>query len=114
MPVVFVISEEWMLRAGVRAELRELGIKTLGMDTAADVGTAIADGESPSVVVVDANARAASDPAVRQLMKRIPAILIAPRTTKNPFASAANVLFRPIQIREIVAAVLELAKGLST
>lgn len=109
---MFVISEEWMLRAGVRAELRERGIKALGMQTAADVGAAIAAGESPSVVVIDGNANAASAAAVQQLIKRIPAIVIAPRTTKISVGSPTQVLFRPVQIGEIVAAVIQLTKGL--
>jgi DNA-binding response OmpR family regulator len=111
MPVVFVISEEWMLRAGVRAELREKGIKALGMESAEDVGRAIANGEAPQVLVIDGHAKAASDPTVQQLAGRVPAIVIAPRTTTIALGSAAKVLFRPVQIREIVAAVLNLAKG---
>ncbi|HKF50920.1 MAG TPA: hypothetical protein VKB26_01290 [Candidatus Acidoferrales bacterium] len=108
---MFIISEEWMLRAGVRAELRELGIKALGMETDADVGAALAVGESPSVVVIDGNSRAASDAAVQQLIKRIPAIVIASRTSTISLGAAAKVLFRPVQIREIVAAVIDLLKG---
>lgn len=113
MPVVFVISEEWMLRAGVRAELRERGIKALGMESAEDVGQAIAGGDMPTVVVIDGNAKAASDPAVQQLAGRVPAIVIAPRTTTVALGSAAKVLFRPVQISEIVTAVVKLVKGRS-
>jgi hypothetical protein len=113
MPVAFVISEEWMLRAGVRAELRERGIKALGMETAADVGEAVTAGETPAVLVIDGNAKAASDPIVQQLAGRIPAVVIAPRTTSIALGSAAKVLFRPIQVGDIVAAVLELVQGRS-
>ena len=113
MPVAFVISEEWMLRAGVRAELRERGIKALGMESAEDVGRTVAAGEIPAVVVIDGNAKAASDPAVQQLAGRVPAIVIAPRTTTIALGSVAKVLFRPVQINEIVAAVVELVKGRS-
>lgn len=114
MPVVFVVAEEWMLRAGIRAELRERGIKALGMDNAVEIGRAIAAGEAPSVIVLDANAKAASDPAVQQLIRRIPAIIIASRiVTPPPPHSAAKVLFRPVQISEIVSAVSDLLKGLT-
>jgi hypothetical protein len=113
MPVAFVISEEWMLRAGVRAELRERGIKALGMESAADVGQAIAAGEMPAAVVIDGNAKAASDPAVQELVGRVPAIVIAPRTTSVALGSAAKVLFRPVQVSEIVDAVVELMKARS-
>jgi len=98
----------------VRAELRERGIKALGMKTAADAGRAIAVGECPSVIVLDANAATASDAVLQTLLYRIPSVLIASRTTST--ASSSNemprkVLFRPVQVSEIVAAVLDLLKG---
>lgn len=102
-----------MLRAGVRAELREQGINALGTENAADVSGALAAGEVPSVVVIDGNAKAASDPAVQQLAGRVPAIVIAPRTTTISLGSAAKVLFRPVQVSDIVNAVIELVRGKS-
>ena len=111
MPVVYVIGEDWTLRAGVRAELREHGIDALGMETAADAGNALAAGQLPAVVVLDANAKAASDSAIQALAGRIPTIVIASRTSAVSLGSAAKILFRPVQIREIVAAVFELLKG---
>lgn len=111
MPVAFVISEEWMLRAGVRAELRERGIEALGMESASDVGGAMAAGESPTVLVIDGHAKAASDPAVQKLVERVPAIVIAPRTTTVALGCAAKLLFRPVQIGDIVSAVVELLQG---
>lgn len=111
MPTVFVISDEWMLRAGVRAELREKGIKALGMESAEDVGRAIANSEFPQALVIDGHANAASDPAVQELAVRVPAVVIAPRTTTISLGSAAKVLFRPVQISEIVATVISLVKG---
>lgn len=100
-----------MLRAGVRAELRERGIRAVAMESAAAVGEAIAAGDMPAVVVIDGNAKAASDPAIQQLAGRVPAVVIAPRTTSISLGCAAKLLFRPVQIGEIVAAVLELLKG---
>ena len=41
MPVVFVVARDWTLRMGVRAELRELGIEALGMESAEDAGRAL-------------------------------------------------------------------------
>lgn len=121
MPVVFVIAEEWKLRAGVRAELRERGIKALGMETTDDAGRAIAAGEVPSVIVLDANVLAANAAAtstapLRTLLRRVPTVLIASRTTSNAPARdelLGKVLFRPVQVSEIVAAVLDLLKGQS-
>lgn len=114
MPVVFVIVEEWRLRAAARAELRERGIKALGMETTDDAGRAIAAGEIPSAIVLDANASAASDAALQTLLHRIPSVLIASRTVPTsqfPHEVARKVLFRPVQVSEIIAAVLDLLKG---
>jgi len=114
MPVVFVIAEEWKLRAGVRAELRERGIRALGMETADDAGRAIAAGETPSAIVLDANAAAASGASLQNLLRRTPSVLIASRTTSKPPAlnePFRKVLFRPVQISEIVAAVFDLLQG---
>jgi len=111
MPVVYVIGEDWTLRAGVRAELRESGIDALGMETAADAGAALAAGQTPSAMVLDANSKAASDPSIQRLAERVPAVVVASRTSTLWLGSAAKTLFRPVQIREIVTAVLELLKG---
>ncbi|MGH9711284.1 MAG: hypothetical protein ACRD37_12135 [Candidatus Acidiferrales bacterium] len=111
MPVVYVIGEDWTLRAGVRAELRERGIDALGMETAADIGSALAAEELPAVIVLDASAKAASDPAIKALASRVPTVVIASRTAAISLGSAAKVFFRPVQIREVVTAVLELLKG---
>lgn len=111
MPVVYVIGEDWTLRAGVRAELRERGIDALGMETAAEAGAALAAGQIPSAMVLDANSRVASDPVIQKLVGRVPAVVVASRTTTVGLDSAAKTLFRPVQIREIVTAVLELLKG---
>lgn len=119
MPVVFVIAEEWRLRAAVRAELRERGIKALGMETLDDAGRVIAAGEAPSVIVLDAaalnaNASATSAAPLRTLLRHVPTVLIASRTISNAPALDGlfrKVLFRPVQVSEIVAAVLDLLKG---
>ena len=81
------------------------------METAEDLERSIANGESPQVLVIDGHAKAASDPVVQQLAGRVPAIVIAPRTTTIALGCAAKVLFRPVQIGEVVAAVLDLVKG---
>jgi DNA-binding response OmpR family regulator len=114
MPVVFVIAEEWRLRAAVRAELRERGIQALGMEKADDAGRAIAAGELPSAIVLDENAAVTSGAALQTLLRRIPTVLIASRTTStnpSPNEMARKVLFRPVQVSDIVATVLDLIKG---
>ncbi|HEV2296991.1 MAG TPA: hypothetical protein VGR72_00555 [Candidatus Acidoferrales bacterium] len=111
MPVVFVIAEDWALRAGVRAELRERGIEALGMETAGDAGVALAANEMPSVIVLDASAKAAADAAIQQLAARVPTIMIASRTEPAQIPRAAKVFYRPVRIADIVAGVMELIQG---
>lgn len=112
MPVVFVIATDWKLRAAVRAELRELGVDALGMDSAEDVGWALAGGTMPAVVVLEANAGLADDPAMQSLIVKVPTILVASRTETVPLPRVAAVFYRPVRIGEIVEKVSELlARG---
>ena len=108
MPAVFVIAEDWTLRAGVRAELRERGIAALGMETADDAGAALASNEMPVVIVLDASAKAATEPAIDRLAERVPTILIASRSEATPRLKAAKILYRPVRIAEIVEAVVQI------
>jgi DNA-binding response OmpR family regulator len=108
MPVVFVIASDWTLRTTVRAELRELGVHALGRETPDEVGRALAEGEMPSVVVLEAAEPTASDPAIQRLVERVPTILIASRTETVAMPPVAAVLYRPVRIAEIVARVREL------
>jgi hypothetical protein len=116
MAIVFVIARDWTLRTTVRAELRELGIDALGMESREDVGRALAAGQMPAVVVLEGTAEIAGDPAVQKLIKRVPTILVASRMESlppNPEQPAnppglASVFYRPVRIAEIVARVLEI------
>ncbi|HEV2315810.1 MAG TPA: hypothetical protein VGR94_10925 [Candidatus Acidoferrales bacterium] len=114
MPVVYVIGEDWTLRAGVRAELRERGVEALGMETSADASAALAAGQTPSAIVLDANSKAASDPTLQKLVGRVPSVVVASRTSSVRLGSATKTLFRPVQIRAIVTAVVDLLKGQTT
>ena len=112
MPVVFVIARDWNLRTGVRAELRERGVEALGMDVPADAGRAIASGQLPAVVVLEAIPELAGDPGLRKLVESVPTILIASRTETVPLPPVDTVFYRPVRIGEIVARVYELiARG---
>lgn len=114
MPAVFVIATDWKLRAAVRAELRERGIDALGMDSAEDAGRALAGGAMPAVVVLEANAELAGDPAIQGLVARVPTVLVASRTETVPLPRVAAVFYRPVRIGEIVEKVSELlARGQS-
>jgi hypothetical protein len=119
MPLVFVIAQDWTLRTAVRAELRERGIDALGMDCAEDIGRAIASGQMPAAVVLEGTHELASSAAIRNLMGRVPTILIASRTEKIPLPEGLNengaprkytgvALYRPVQVGEIVSRVLDI------
>ncbi len=112
MPVVFVIATDWKLRAAVRAELRERGLDALGIDSADDVGRALAGGAMPAAMVLEATAELAGDPAIQSLVGRVPTVLVASRTEAVPLPRVAAVFYRPVRIGEIVDKVSELlARG---
>jgi hypothetical protein len=112
MPVVFVIATDPKLRTAVRAELREEGIDALGMDLADDAGRALASGDTPAAVVLEATADLAGNPAIQSLVTRVPTVLIASRTETVPLPPVAGVFYRPVRIGDIVRKVGEiLARG---
>ena len=108
IPVVYVIAADWTMRTAVRAELREMGIEALGMDSAEDAGRAMASGQLPNVVVLEATEELLGDIRIQNLVRRFPAVMIASRTVKVSLPDTANVLYRPVRIAEIVARVSEL------
>lgn len=108
MPVVFVIARDWKLRAGVRAELREMGIEALGMDSAEDAGRALASGKNPAAVVLEATAEIAADRAIETLLQRVPSVVVASRAETVPLPPVAAVLYRPVRVGDIVASVRNL------
>jgi|SRR5579862_272463 hypothetical protein len=108
MPVVFVIATDWKLRTAVRAELRERAIDALGMDSAEDVGRALAGGAMPAVVVLEANGELGGDAAIQSLVGRVPTVLVASRTETVALPRVAAVFYRPVRIGDIVAKVSEL------
>jgi len=105
MPVVFVIAPDWTMRTAVRAELREIGIDALGVDSADDAGRAIESASLPNLVVLEAIAELVTDPRIQNLVQRVPTIVIASRTATVPLSEGATVLYRPVRIAEIVARV---------
>jgi DNA-binding response OmpR family regulator len=112
MPTVFVVSTDWMLRANVRAELRQTGIEALGMESADEVARALAQGKGPSVVVLDSAVKDSPAGALATLARRVPVVLVASHTQPAPLLeNAAAVLYRPVRIGEIVARVQELLLG---
>ena len=110
MPIVFVLAQDWTLRTALRAELRERGFLALGMETPDEVGEALASGEMPRVMVVEATARIALDPAIKKMMEAVPTILIASRTEVLELPKVAALFYRPVRIAEIVDKVGELVR----
>jgi hypothetical protein len=108
MLIVFVIASDWTLRTAVRAELRELDIQALGMESPEDVGRAIAAGEMPSAVVLEAVPQLAADAGIKNLVGRVPTLVVASRTEHLALPPVAAVLYRPVRIAEIVDCVRKL------
>ncbi len=109
--MVFVVARDWMLRSGVRAELRERGIEALGMESSDDVGKALAEGTGPTAIVLDATEDTPGNPVLRELARRVPVVLIASRTLKPLPFPAAVVLNRPVRIGDVVACVCRILQG---
>jgi len=108
MPVVFVVSRDWTLRAAVRAELREAGVDALGLETADDIGKTLAGGVAPSLVVVDAaelEAQSARE-ALGNLARTVAVLVVDSRVAPAPEFPGAERLQRPVSVGEIVARVL--------
>ncbi len=108
MRTVFVVSRDWTLRAAVRAELRETGVDALGLETADDVGKALARGLLPAVIVIDA--AELETPSAREALgnlARIAAVLVVDsRTSAAPELPGAERLQRPLRVQDIVERVL--------
>lgn len=102
MRVVFVIAADWALRVAVRAQLREMGVEALGMDSADDIARLVPSGRAPEAIVLEATAKFLSDSRIQELIHRAPTILIASRTMTVPLPPGPMVLYRPIRIAEIV------------
>jgi hypothetical protein len=110
MPVVFIVSGEWDLRGAVRAELREAGIEALGMETVEDMARMISGGTAPALVVLDGAQLRGPETreALQNLSSRLPLLVIDSRLNPAPPLPNARTILRPVQVKEIVARVLEM------
>ena len=108
MPVVFVVSRDWTLRTAVRAELRERGVEALGLETADDVGKALARGVVPAVVVIDGAELEHELPReeIANLARQVGVLIVDSRVTPAPPIPGTERLDRPISVGDIVAHVL--------
>ncbi len=108
MAVVYVIATDWTMRTAVRAELREMGVDALGMNSAEDVRHAFASNALPNAVVLEATPELIGDSLIRSLIRRVPAVLIASRTIDVPLPDVTAIFYRPVSIADIVVRVNEI------
>lgn len=108
MRVVFVIAADWTLRAAVRAQLREMGVEALGMDSADDIARLLPSGRPPDAIVLQAVPELLGDSRIQNLIHRAPTILVASRALQVPLPMGPAVLYRPVRIAEIVDRVSKL------
>lgn len=94
----------------MRAELREIGIEAMGMESAEEAGQLSASGQIPAAIILGATARLCEDPRMASLIARVPTVLIASQAEKLELPPAAAVLYRPVRIADIVARVTELTR----
>lgn len=116
MPVVFIVSGEWHLRGALRAELREAGIEALGMETVEDMAQAIAGGIAPAVIVLDGSYLHSPQArqALQNVVSRLPLLVVDSRLNPAPPLAGAQIILRPVQLKDIVERVLAtLARSLS-
>jgi hypothetical protein len=108
MPVVFVISPDWTLRTMVRAELREAGIMALGMQTTGDLEEVLDRGVVPSSIVLDGVELEdlKAQKMLETLTQDVPVLVVDSTITPAPHLPGAEVLHRPVQVRDVVSRVL--------
>lgn len=112
MPLIFVIARDWLLRAAVRAELRNRGIKALGLESADDAGRLVAAGYLPAALVIEALPEVATSRALGDLVRGVPALVIASRTQTVSLPPVWEVVYRPVRVVDIVQRVEEMvARG---
>jgi DNA-binding response OmpR family regulator len=115
MPTVFVISQDWRLRAGVRAELRERGVDARGMESFDQAAQAMAAGATPDAVVLDAGEGFPGDATasgLARLARMAPFVAVLSGATPPPdLPKEARILQRPVRVGEVVRCVLSLLAG---
>ncbi len=83
----------------------------MGMESVDDAAKIIAAGKTPSAVVVEAGVTGTNYEALEQLARRVPVIVVASRWDRVPLESAAEVLYRPVRVGDVVARVLQVLQG---
>ncbi|MCL6480359.1 MAG: hypothetical protein K6U02_01405 [Firmicutes bacterium] len=113
MATVFVISPDWKLRAGLRAELREQGIETLGFATVGDAAQAVDAEHPPSVIVVEAADYPTAARWRASLYGHTPILAVVSALESVPeLENADQLLLRPARIGDVAAQIQNLLKGI--
>lgn len=112
MPTVFVIGADWKLRGAVRAELRELGVEALGMESLDDAAAAMARGTLPEAVVLDAASAGTSHPTLADLARRASLLVVTSGIEPLPsLPVGVELLRRPVRVTQIVTRVRQMLEG---
>jgi DNA-binding response OmpR family regulator len=113
MAIVLVISKDWLLRAGLRAELREHGVEALGFETTGDAAHALEPNHWPSLIVVEASEYPAVARWREHLKRSVPVLVVASGTESVQLLHAADMLVRrPVRIGDLVAQIQTTLKGI--
>jgi hypothetical protein len=93
--------------------LRERGVEALGLETADDIGKALAQGIQPSVVVIDGVELEHEQPReqIANLARQVAVLVVDSRVTPTPLLPGTERLERPISVGDIVARVLGHLRG---
>jgi DNA-binding response OmpR family regulator len=112
MPTVFVIGADWKLRGAVRAELRELGVEALGMESLDDAAHAMAGGSLPDAAVLDVASCDPGHPAFAELARRASLLVVTSGIEPlPPLPAGAELMRRPVRVAQIVARVRQMLEG---
>ncbi len=89
----------------VRAELREANIEAIGMQSISDMADALANGVAPSLIVVDGAEleTLAARKMLEDLARTVGVLVVDSRTTPAPALPGADVLSRPVRVRDITS-----------
>jgi DNA-binding NtrC family response regulator len=118
MPCIFIVSRDWTLRAGVRAELREAGLDARGMESLGDAAEALGRGVSPAAVVLDGALERTPDDqaALANLARHVPILVVASHVEPGAaeeewMKNGVEIVYRPVRVGEIVGRVRKLVEG---
>jgi len=103
MKTVLVMGRDWKFRALLRAQLREEGLEALGFETLEAATDAMAGSSADAIVFDTTDAPAAELAQLPALSQKLPLLVVASAGESLPLPEA-QVLRRPVQLGQIIAA----------